>query len=171
MRRAQRNVPLDWATVFLVRRGKGPKRPPCAELRTTFAREGWRAQRGVSLRRGRKDRRPSRADKREPRSVGRTCAPARIVTRDAVVRHCAPEILSTEFDIASRFYSGGSRHALRGFHSLAKVTHLNGDTSPKPLLLCASKKHRARLRSASLRLFPEGRNAGTGAPRPTIPRP
>ena len=83
----------------------------------------------------------------------RTCAPARIVTRDAVVRHCAPEILSTEFDIASRFYSGGSRHALRGFHSLAKVTHLNGDTSPEPFPRCASKKHRAQLRSSTAPRF------------------
>ena len=60
-----------------------------------------------------------------------------------------PRILSTEFDIASRLSSRSSRHALRAFHSLAKGTHLNGDTFPEPFPRCASKKHRARLRSST----------------------
>ena len=50
MRRAQRDVPFDWVMAFLLRRGKRPKRPLCAEDIRQCASEGRRAQRGVSLR-------------------------------------------------------------------------------------------------------------------------
>ena len=118
----------------------------------------------------------------------RTCAHAPIVTRDAMTRRGAPEILSTEFDIESRFSFCSSRRVYsiryragegptserRQPLPVTRLGHfLRDQRRPLPCRSPSTPSTLTRLRTRqSCALFlRNGRNAGRSAWKPKTPRP
>ena len=138
-------MPLDWVMLFLVRRGKGPKRPLCA----TSASEGWRARRGVSLRRASR------------------CAPARIVTRDAARLKSCPLNSASGCDPFSRWPKRGDRRTKANDSSATKMSGRRRPRLRRPLQSLSGTRSRrtaAQRQSAGASALASA-TAGSDAPR------